>query len=355
MVLRTRAGDPERVPKASWVTRRLPVDFRFEWAEARVPTVGDLLLCEILQPSLHGRLETRSGERSRLYPGDHVVCAVGARYATSLLEGAAEIDGEFADLLSASGLCGRVLERTAKTPRATSLRVLGQAFDGGRPVNLRSFGLPAPPLALAEPVWVLVVGSAMDSGKTTACTTLINGFARSGLRVGAAKLTGTASLRDLHAFRDAGAEPALDFLDCGWPSTCGCSPTELHEIAATLCGELARSAVDVAVLEIADGLLQSETNTLLAHLHDLTGTRVVILTARESLAAVAGVDLLTAQGYAVAAVSGVVTSSPLAAREVELATGIACIATSELDASARALIGLDEEAGRPQAVRQLTG
>lgn len=305
------------------------------------PAVGDVLLCEVLQPSLHLRLETSIGGRSRLYPGDYILCSVGARYATSLLEGAAEIDGEFADLLSASGLCGRVIHRSAKTQRATSLRVVAQAYRRGRPVNLRAFRLGARRPAVKEPAWILVVGSAMDSGKTTACTSLINGCARAGLLVGAAKLTGTASLRDLHAYRDAGAEPALDFLDCGWPSTAGCTVDELQQVAARICAELRSEGVDVAIIEVADGLLQSETSALLRRLRDRLATPTIVLTARESLAAVAGVELLTSWGLAPAAVSGVFTSSPLAIREVEQAIDVACIPTSDLGSRALSFADLD--------------
>jgi hypothetical protein len=342
--------DPNKVIKASWATRRITADL--QWGAVNSPAVGDVLLCEVLQPSLHLRLETSTGGRSRLYPGDYILCTVGARYATSLLEGAADIDGEFADLLSASGLCGRVVHRSAKTQRATSLRVVAQAYRRGRPVNVRSFRLGPRRPPLNEPAWVLVVGSAMDSGKTTACTSLINGFARAGLKVGAGKLTGTASLRDLHAFRDAGAEPTLDFLDCGWPSTAGCTVDELQEVAGQICAELRSEGVDVAVLEIADGLLQPETSALLGRLRDRLTTPAIVLTACESLAAVAGVDLLRSWGLAPTAVSGVVTSSPLAIREVEQAIDIACIPTSELGSRALSLAGPDL-LQEPQVVSRL--
>jgi hypothetical protein len=317
--------------KPSWVIRRIPSGTVFDWRPIARPAAGDVLLCEIVKPSLHPRLELRTGARSVLYEGDLVVGAVGSRYATSLLEGIDEIRGDRADLLSASGVFGTALDRVDKKPAPTSLRVIAQAFRGESPLSLRSFGLEGPPSrADLEPSWVLVVGSAMDSGKTTACTTLIHALSRAGLRSGAAKLTGTASARDLCAFRDAGANPVLDFLDCGWESTAGCSPSELKRIARSVAGELGGAALDVAVVEVADGIIQPETRALLADLRAQLSDPTVIFTARESLAAVAGVERLAALGYDVRAVSGVVTSSPLAAREVELDAGVPCIRTSEL-------------------------
>jgi hypothetical protein len=203
--------------KSTWITRMLPGNLSVQWRESRAPSVGDVLLCEVLSTGLHGRVETAVGARSKLFPGDRIACVVGNRYATSLLEGVGEISGEHADLLSASGVCGRVLARSDKAARPTSLRVLGQGEVDGQPLRLRDHVSPTALAGLGGVVWFVVVGSAMDSGKTTACASLINGLVGAGYRVGAAKLTGTASARDVGSFRDAGAQPVVDFLDEGWP------------------------------------------------------------------------------------------------------------------------------------------
>jgi hypothetical protein len=343
-------GVSKRV-KMGWVTRRIPAGYEVQWRPVRGPEAGNVLLCEIVNVSLHSRLETRTGERSGLHEGDLVACAVGARYATSMLEGVAEIHGDRADLLSASGVCGSVLERSEKRQPATSLRVIAQAFDGDRPLNLRSFGLDGPPpRVVREPFWALVLGSAMDTGKTTACTAMIHAFSQAGMRVGAVKLTGTASARDLGAFRDAGAEPALDFLDCGWESTAGCSTLELERIARALAAELRGAALDVAVVEVADGITQPETRALLEDLRRRLNDPTVIFTAGESLAAAAGVERLRRMGYGVRAVSGVVTNSPLSAREVEVEAGLPCIRTRDLGRRALELGWFNGEATRRRAV-----
>jgi hypothetical protein len=43
------------------------------------PVVGDVLTCEVVSVSLHGRVETRDGSRAKLYPGDRIACVVGNR------------------------------------------------------------------------------------------------------------------------------------------------------------------------------------------------------------------------------------------------------------------------------------
>jgi hypothetical protein len=282
-------------------------------------------------------VETSDGRRAKLYPGDRLACAVGNRYATSLLEGVADVSGEIVHLLSASGICGQVVASNDKTSRATTLRVLGQAMDRGRPMNLRSFALePAPPSPTA-PLWVVVVGSGMDTGKTTAAASLIHGLRASGQLVAAAKITGTASARDVGAFRDAGADPVVDFSDLGWPSTAGCDGATLRDIVIGVTVHLQRA--DVAVLEVADGLLQPETNLLIRELEGWIGPAQLILTASESMAAVAGAHLLAQLGRDVLAISGVVTNSPLACRELEQAGVGPCIATSALGRELAPLIG----------------
>lgn len=316
--------------KSTWVTRRVPSALPVTWEQPQDPQVGDLVLCEVLSIGIHGRAETVTGGRSKLYPGDRIVCAVGNRYATSLLEAVAEVGVDQVDLISASGLCGHVVNRSKKATVPTALRPVGQAFLDGTAVNLSSFVVEDPMTILSEPRWIVVVGSAMDSGKTTACAATIRGLVSSGSRVGAVKLTGTASARDFGSFRDAGASPVLDFLDVGWPSTVGCTATELAAILARTADQLRGEGVDWGVIEIADGILQTETMLLLKTLAVSLGPVAVVVTTRESLAAIAAFDILDGIGLEVSAISGLLTNSPLACREVELARAVPCIPTYEL-------------------------
>jgi hypothetical protein len=319
--------------KPTWVTRHAPAA-RVEWQPPHRPGVGDLLLCEVVSVGIHGRVETPLGSRERLYPDDRIVCAVGNRYATSLLEAVGEIDETEIDMVSASGLCGRVIRRTKRAGMPTRLRVLGQAFVDGAPLNLRTCVAPPPPHPVGdEPSWVVVVGSAMDSGKTTACTSLIRGLVASGHRVGAGKVTGTASARDVGSFRDAGANPVVDFLDFGWPSTVGCSGLELVRLLDSVAATIRAAGVDWGVIEIADGLLQADTRFLVETLVASLGPSVkVVLTVRESMAAVTGIEVLRSCGLDVEAVSGLITNSPLACTEVDdvLRRPGVCVPTAEL-------------------------
>ena len=333
--------------KSTWVTRRAPLG-DVVWQPVQYPTVGDLLLCEVISIGIHGRVETAVGARHRLYPGDRIICSLGNRYATALLDAVAEVSSDQIDLISASGLCGTVISRAKKATNPTRLRLLGQAFVGGIPLNLRTCTLTPVASGIGEPQWVVVVGSTMDSGKTTACTSIVHGLVSAGHRVGAGKVTGTASARDVGSMRDAGADPAVDFLDFGWPSTAGCSDAELLHVLKSVADTIRVSDVDFGVLEIADGLLQCDTRFLLSRLSSQLGARAqLVLTVRESLSAVAGVELLGECALDVVAVSGIITNSPLLCREVELASPVPCIPTSQLGPY---VAGIDQRLGPFAAV-----
>jgi hypothetical protein len=329
---------PLELTRSTWVTRRVPGDIEVQWAPVDRPVVGDVLACEVGEPSLHGWVETADGRRARLYQGDRILCVVGNRYATSKLEGVGEVDGEMVDLLSASGLCGKVLSLAERSAPPTKLWALAQAQVDGIPLNVRSLTL-GPPAAGPEPLWIVVVGSTMDAGMTSACASIIHGLCSAGRRVGAAKLTGTARAWDVSGFRDAGAEPALDVLDVGWPSTAGCGVDEMRDIVLGLTGQLRAADIEVGVLHVADGLLQRETNIVLRALPTWLGPAKCVLAAKESLAAVVGVMHLARMGHSVAAVSGEVTNSPLACREIVSVRDASCVRTADLGEFVESMLG----------------
>ncbi len=322
----------ETTTKTTWATRTVPPDLEVDWRRPVSPRTGDLLLCEVLRTGIHGRLETADGARSKIYPGDRVVYVVAGRYATSMLEAVAEVGPDSVDMITASGLCGRVVGRSRDVGTPTRLRPLGQAFVGDHPVNLRDFAVPAQVASGPTDAtrWVVVVGSSMDSGKTTACVSVIRGLVQAGQRVGAAKITGSASARDFGSFRDAGATPVVDFLDAGWPSTVGLTDVELADLLRSLTGEIQAAGIEWGVVEIADGLLQRETTALLPLVAEYLPGADIVLTVGDALGAVAGVGLIRAASLPVTAISGIVTNSPLASREAQMATGVPTVATSQL-------------------------
>ena len=234
-------------------------------------------------------------------------------------------------MLSVGGVCGQVIgaARTMRPP--TVLRALGCPLDqSGERVNLRRFGLrPAAPTG-AVPTSVLVVGSTMDSGKTTTAASIVHGLRRSGARVTAAKLTGTGSGKDLLLMKDAGAAAVLDFTDVGHASTAMCSRHELANISAVIRSHLAAHEPDYLVMEIADGVVQRETEMLLQLFQMQQSIDYVVYCCCDSLGVEVGVDLLRHYNLNVVAVSGIAAYTALAATEARGQTDLPVYQALEL-------------------------
>ena len=95
------------------------------------------------------------------------------------------------------------------------------------------------------------------------------------------------------------------------------------------------------MVEIADGLLQRETHALLHSSAFVSSIDAWAFAAAESMAAVAGVELLRGCGIEPLAISGVIAMSPLGMREAADRSGVACLTGAEIGRGA-----LNEELSR---------
>jgi len=295
-----------------------------------VPRTGDIALARLEKIGKNPRLELANGRPCALHVGDLLAVVFGNRYATMQFEGYARADGDACDLLSMGGLCGIVESKHDAVLDSTKLRLLGSvAGEDGRSLRLRDFALPES-RTTSSPRIVVVCGTSMDAGKTYTATSLIQGLRHAGVEVAGIKLTGTAAGRDTWGMLDAGACVALDFVDGGYPSTYRTSLGELLQLHRLLVGRAAHAGASWVVMEIADGLLQEETAALLRCAEFTRDIGAWVFAAGDPLSAAAGVRLLREWDIEPVAVSGRVTMSPLAMREAEAATGLACLSASRL-------------------------
>jgi hypothetical protein len=213
----------------------------------------------------------------------------------------------------------------------------------GLPINQRAFGLP--PHAVGERLEssaevILVVGSSMNSGKTTTAGTLARALSRAGFSVAAGKVTGTAAGKDAFFYEACGARPVLDFTSAGYPSTYMLGLEELLGIYNGILGTLRASNPDYIILEIADGILQRETRMLLDSAEFRQSVDHVFFAASDSLSAEHGVRSVREYGLPLRAVAGAVTQSPLAGREAEEAVGMPCMSTERMmDGTLKGVLG----------------
>ena len=303
------------------------------------PRSGDVVLAEVVELGHHKRLESPVSRRAHMFVGDEIVAAYGDRYAPDQFEAEVPHSLEEAHLVAAGGVVGLVTAIREGLDDPTVVQPLGLLADAQGTISLaRAAPLaplplraqPAPRAPALRPPVVVLVGTSMNSGKTTALASLALGLSRSGMRVAAGKATGTGAGGDPGMYRDGGARTVLDFTDFGYASTYRLDHEAVVAVFTSLVNELASSGPEVILIEIADGAYQAETARLL---DDAIFTRCVdqvIFTAGEALSAVTGVELLRRHGLRVAAVSGLLTSSPLAAREARSVLDVPVIDTLDL-------------------------
>lgn len=334
---RVKRGYASRLVPGHAITALVP-------SPAGPPQAGDLVLARVEQVGKLARLELRDSRRALLFPGDELVLAYGHRYAPDLLEAEVPDDLGPCELVSEGGVAGRILCSVAKLGVSTHLQPLGLlAAADGAVLNVRDAALPRLGSGGVRPPTIAFAGTAMNAGKTTSAAALILGLVRAGHRVGAAKVTGTGAGGDPWLMRDAGAAPVLDFTSAGHASTYRLDSAEVLDVLTLLTGHLAAAGVDVVVLEISDGVFQGETAALLADPRFAAAVDGIVFAGRDALGAVAGVRRLRSAGLPVLAVSGVLTASPLAAREARLALdGLLVLGPGELSHPLMAQSLLDE-------------
>lgn len=296
----------------------------------RRPEAGDLILAKVTALGQHRRIENIHGRRGDLYLGDEIIVTYGNRYAPDQFEAYVPEDLGPCHLVAGGGVAARATCRHAGIKPATQIEVIGALLDSdGRALNLADFATAQ--TSRSRPARVIaVVGSSMNAGKTTTVAGIVHGLTRAGFRIGAAKLTGTGSGGDLWSMRDAGAALAVDFTDAGHASTFGVALDELGRITQSLLGRLADDGADIGVIEIADGLLHSETAQLVELGHRSGWFDGFLFAAADAMGAAFGCNWLAERKIAPLAVSGVVSASPLASREANCTTGIGIATLADL-------------------------
>ena len=318
--------------KAAYTTRRADKTVIKNLLSGNLrPRPGDLVLAQVEKLGHHKKIELQHGRRAPLFEGDEIIVCYGHRYAPDQFE--AEVPNDLAEchLVAAGGVASRCISRHNETKAATLIRPLGLLADSNNQVvNIADWAVECREAAIPRPLVIGVVGTSMNAGKSTSAAYLIKGLTRAGIKVGAAKLTGTGAGGDRWLMTDAGAHEVVDFTDAGYASTYKSTLQELEEIHSTLIRHLAYGGAETIVLEIADGLFQQETAALLNSDRFKHQLDAVLFAAGDAMGACGGVAWLHQRNIPVVAISGCLSSSPLAAREAEKMTGLPVLGLTDL-------------------------
>ncbi len=343
---RARPAAPTGIDAASASTARLE---RAAWAfttrrvsrqaargivlDRRSPQAGDLVLARVDAIGHHSGLQLPSGRRKSLFRGAEIVVSYGDRYATNQFEAIVPRTLGPCHLVAGGGVAGKALSWHSRISRGpTQITPLGLVVDdAGEPINLRDFALPrADRVPEPCPTTIAVVGTAMDSGKTSTAAHLVHGLVQAGLRVGFAKATGTGAGGDTWLLLDAGADPVLDFTDVGLVSTYRVSQAEIAQVFTSLIARLQDAGVEAIVIELADGLLQQETAALAVSKPFRRYVGGVLFAAHDSMGAVSGGEWLLRRDLPILGLSGLISTSTLQCREASLATGLRVFSREQL-------------------------
>lgn len=322
--------------KRAFSVRNVPLSaLRTVDDQTRRPNPGDIVLARIVEPGRLQSVQTVSGRKTKLYPGDEVILVYGNRYAPDAYEAECPANLGLCELAAAGGLAGRVLETNARfagdNSPPTLIKPVGLFVDTDqRPLNLADFRSETGALSQRQMNVICVFGTSMNAGKTTMAGGLIKGLSAQGLRVGAAKVTGTCSGGDLFTFEDAGAVKAVDFTDAGMATTYKEQIDRVIDGASVLLAGLQDEGCDVAVVEIADGIFQTETAALLKDERFRSMVDHWAFAADGAASVLMGLKMAHTLKLDIRAVSGSVSAAPLAMREAQSFVDVPILTLPEL-------------------------
>ncbi|MBP9869969.1 MAG: DUF1611 domain-containing protein [Nitrosomonas sp.] len=252
--------------KISYTPRNLKLESvtTLLYGEDIIPNAGDIFLARVTQLGQHHELELAHGRRSALRVGDEIIVCYGNCYVPDQFEAQVPNHFESCDLVAPSGIAARVNHRYSNTHAPTTIQPIGLLADStNKRINLKDTALPKLVSLFPLPYTIGVVGTSMNTGRTTTTAMLIRGLTNAGYTVGVAKVTGIGSGHDTWLIADAGSKLTLDFTHAGFPSTYLISPDQIDAIIETLVTHLCVANVNAIVIEVADDLLQHETASLL--------------------------------------------------------------------------------------------
>lgn len=292
-----------------------------EVMEKHKPKNGDVAVFEVLDIGKHKAIQGVNGNNRYIFPGDHVMLAFGARYATEQLEGI--IPNEFCDtyqILGKGGAVGIMRSMHSKLLKKgpTNLRMVGYSTKDGKVVNTRFLNYKRSRFNSTKKrksKVILSLGAAMDSGKTTTAAYLCRGLSKTALTA-YFKMTGTVYAKDRSLVRDCGACYVSDFSIMGYPSTYMCPKPQILDIYESLHAKMKPFNPVYTIVEIADGLMQRETAALLQDPKFINTIHSIIFSGGDSMSTMLGYQILTSYGIKPAALSGLFTASPMLVSEV---------------------------------------
>jgi hypothetical protein len=247
--------------KIGSVTKNLDLKTQEKLTDDLSCAMGTVLAAEVLEDkSIYNELELVSGRMSKLKKGDIIAVALGSRMALKGFTGRLPRQlktGDVIHLLNFGGVAGICTSANImEVGEPLRIRVLGGIQRKGKLANIGDHCLykPQQKLKSTTPL-IIITGTSMDSGKTTAATEIVKTLTRMGMKLAGAKLTGVGAHRDIFKMQDNGVSSAVSFTDCGISSTASIPDEQIVATAKGALDHLAKTKPDAIIVEFGDGLM----------------------------------------------------------------------------------------------------
>ena len=221
--------------------------------------VGEVVAVKVIKVNQkYNKLELFNGRQVVLTEGDVVLGCLGNRMASAGMTGVIPKDLKPFDrihILNIGGLIGQCKDFNILLGGPTECEVIGSIVDNkNKNINIDQFKKLKITNKLKTKVPVIaVLGTGIDSGKTTVSSFMIKVLKSYFKTVNACKLAGSAAQKDLYSFEDNGAEKVYDFVDAGLPSTNNVNPKTIVESAKSIINHTSKNS-ELIFVELGDGL-----------------------------------------------------------------------------------------------------
>lgn len=321
--------------KIGSVTSRLQLRPQAVLGDVIPAQAGTVVAARVLNSRrTYNTLENPQGRLVPLKRGDVIAGALGHRHALHGFAGhlpTAIHVGDTLQLLNLGGVIGASSGNSPVLGSPFDVEILGAILDFGqvgrrlsqaRPASITSRCLTPAPMPTATAPVVALLGTSMDSGKTTAASALVSGYADQGRKVACGKLTGVSLRRDMLTQEDNGAAVSASFTDFGIVTT---SKQNAVATAHSLMAYLHDHAPDVTILELGDGIFGPYgVDALLADTVFRSAVHSFVLCANDPVGAWGAVRFLQ-ESYAItpSLITGPVTDSCVGVEYCQQQLGIA--------------------------------
>ncbi|EKE15154.1 MAG: hypothetical protein ACD_12C00126G0002 [uncultured bacterium] len=221
---------------------------------------GQAVVVKVLEEQTkYGKLELTTGLMSKIKKGELIVGVLGERKALAGIVGIVPKKIKTDDVLNVLNIGGVIGKATSWNKDFVNLpipvKVLGEVIINNKSLNIHDSIQKLDSVLFKTVPLIVVMGTAMNVGKTTATVKLIQSIKnKTKLNLVAAKLSGIAAQKDILAMKKAGADQVLSFLDVGISSTIN-NHGLVVPAAKTIINKLSQEKPDLIVVELGDGII----------------------------------------------------------------------------------------------------